>query len=253
VRIKISVYLFLAAIFVYGTGMITVSADSPDLKDAKDGFIERFTAAHAEKDIDAISDLVYWKNVTAEFRALYKDRFIQNFGKKIVSIKIVEADKNEVPTFTQDNVTYVANIEPAGTLKVSFRHEPYTLTLPVGIVEGAYYIAGMSPEFSQYAKTIDAMLNVVAYGYTAAVSVNGIEQISLTNTSESVFLTGNLHRGNNSVKITIGGFGKETAYRKFSVAILGEDKEGEFTRKFYFFSPDTVSVGIYKDIIKIGD
>jgi hypothetical protein len=114
----------------------------------EDEFISTFRQAHERKDIDAISALVYWKNVAPDRKELQLQNISSKFPSTIASIEIIEPG-NKSREFKKQGKVYRPNLKVVKVLSIKYEPQKPIVgqvsfsesTYPLGELNGKYVIA----------------------------------------------------------------------------------------------------------------
>lgn len=113
-------------------------------------FIGEFQRAHEEKDLGAMSKLVYWKGVEPQTRDSMERSFRVFFQKEIESLNLVDPTGKEVNEFKKDGKTYSTNLKVVKLLVIRYKSQDKKpqvtgMTFRLGMNAGRYFIATAAP------------------------------------------------------------------------------------------------------------
>ena len=150
-KVSEALLVVLALILAYATVEAQVSVKTPD--DANHSpkaqkLVAAFKAGYEKKDIDALMDLVYWKNVTPQTRNGIRRSFEEVLKAPLDNVFLVSVPKSLALEYTHGSITYRINLEPVGWLRVFYKKNQQGVTATsylVGEKDGRYLIATGAP------------------------------------------------------------------------------------------------------------
>lgn len=80
--------------------------------------ISKFIAAHKNRDVDALMNLVFWQDVTQQTKDSVKKSFEGLLNKSIKNIYIGPVPKDQMTEYTLGSIHYRINLKPAGLLRI---------------------------------------------------------------------------------------------------------------------------------------
>jgi hypothetical protein len=113
--------------------------------------IERFRAAHEQRDADAALALAYWPGTEPGDDELLRWAISSDFDQTLAAITIEPIQLTDVLEYTRDGVTYRPGIPVVGWLTLRFAPTPGPVvatsfsTYLVGQHDGAYYVTIGAP------------------------------------------------------------------------------------------------------------
>ena len=148
VIITLSAFLLFTVSTHLSAGVEVETPKDADKSAQAELLITRFKTAHQNHDLDALMNLVFWKDVTPQTKESVRKSFKELLGQRIKNIYIGPVPTDQMTEYTLGSVRYKINLKPSGLLQiyVSTANDGVTLTsYVVGVHGDKYVIATAAP------------------------------------------------------------------------------------------------------------
>lgn len=133
--------LLLSSMSYALAGVEVETPNDADKSEPAQLLISKFKAAHKNRDINALMDLVYWRNVTQQTKDSIKKSFEDLLNKSIKNIYIGPVPKDQMTEYTLGSIHYRINLKPAGLLQI------FVTSAKDGIISTSYVVGRHDQEY----------------------------------------------------------------------------------------------------------
>lgn len=135
-------FILAVVIFFLGAPDARSAATAPENSKA---LRDRFNAAQKAKNVDELLSLIYWKDVPDSIREKMRQMFSRITESTVAEIRFEAGAHDERLEYTQENIRYIPNLKTVGELQVQIKGATNYFGLPVGMLDGRYYIVSAVP------------------------------------------------------------------------------------------------------------